>query len=91
MLDMDGEESKTTIDSAVLLDIANDEIDLESLIDNNYDGPLKPTIDAALQAKWSNILGPGYEIIVSTKHAEQYQYCKKSLFSVVFISVCRTG
>lgn len=57
-------ESKTTIDSAVILDVANNDIDLELLIDKNYEGPLKPTVDAALQAKWSNILGLGHEIIV---------------------------
>ncbi|XP_065205069.1 multiple PDZ domain protein-like isoform X4 [Planococcus citri] len=65
MIDMDGEESKTTIDSAVILDAASNEIDLESLIDCNYEGPLKPTVEAALQAKWSSILGPEHEIIVS--------------------------
>lgn len=66
---MDGEESKTTIDSSVILDAANNEIDLESLIDNNYEGVLKPTVEAALQAKWSSILGPEHEIIVSeAKH-----------------------
>lgn len=66
MVDVDGEETRTTVDSSLFLDIASDEINLEFLIDCNYEGPLKPTVDAALQRKWSNILGPGYEIIVST-------------------------
>ncbi len=67
MVDMDREESKTTIDSAVILDAAGNDIDLELLIDNNYEGVLKPSVDAALQAKWSQVLGPSHEIIVSAK------------------------
>lgn len=65
MIDVDREESKTTIDSAVLLDAANEAINLEALIDSNYEGLLKPNVEAALQAKWSNVLGPSCEIIVS--------------------------
>lgn len=65
MIDIDREESKTTIDSAVILDTTTNEINLEILIDKDYEGPLKSSVNAALQAKWSNILGPGYEIIVN--------------------------
>ena len=66
MMDGDREESKTTIDSAVIMDATNNDINLDLLIDNNYEGALKPTVDAALQAKWSTVLGPEYEIIVSS-------------------------
>lgn len=65
MIDVDCEESKTTIDSAVLLDAAHEAINLETLIDSNYDGPLRPNVEAALNTKWSNILSSGSEIIVS--------------------------
>lgn len=35
------------------------------LIDDDYSGPLKPTVEAAIQAKWSKILGPDVDIVVS--------------------------
>ncbi|XP_054277487.1 multiple PDZ domain protein-like isoform X4 [Macrosteles quadrilineatus] len=76
-LSMDGEsaevevepeaESQTTIDSAVLAEAANHEInveDIELLIDEDYDGPLKPTVEAAIKAKWNKILGPDVDIVV---------------------------
>lgn len=39
--------------------------DLEMLIDDDYEGPLKPTVEAAIQAKWNKIIGNDSEIIVS--------------------------
>lgn len=63
-------ESHTTVDSLVLeaVEANNVDIDLEDvelLIDTDYTGPLKPTVEAAIQAKWSKIMGPGVEIVVS--------------------------
>lgn len=78
-IEMEG-ESHTTVDSLVmegadanggdldLEDIDLEDIDLEDvelLIDTDYTGPLKPTVEAAIQAKWSKIMGPGVEIVVS--------------------------
>ena len=41
--------------------------DLDMLIDNDYEGTLKPTVEAAIQAKWKKILGDDSEIIVSAR------------------------
>ncbi|KAK6624471.1 hypothetical protein RUM44_011330 [Polyplax serrata] len=45
--------------------------DLEMFIDDDYEGPLKPTVEAVIQAKWNKILGNDTEIIVA-------QLCKLS-------------
>ncbi|XP_049864140.1 multiple PDZ domain protein isoform X5 [Schistocerca gregaria] len=63
-------ESHTTVDSCVLepieaLNTAVDIEDVELLIDSNYIGELKPTVEAAIQAKWSKIMGPDVEIVVA--------------------------
>lgn len=67
--DVEGEgESQTTMDSLVLAEAANVDVsldDVELLIDDDYEGPLKPTVEAAIQAKWGKILGPDVEIVVS--------------------------
>ncbi|XP_035710408.1 multiple PDZ domain protein isoform X3 [Folsomia candida] len=39
--------------------------DLEMLIDTKYDGEIYPTVEAAVIAKWSKIVGPTAEIVVS--------------------------
>uniref|UniRef100_A0A1B6GQS6 Multiple PDZ domain protein n=2 Tax=Cuerna arida TaxID=1464854 RepID=A0A1B6GQS6_9HEMI len=60
-------ESQTTMDSLVLAEAANHDVilgDTDLLIDDDYDGPLKPSVEAAIQAKWSKILGPDVEIVV---------------------------
>lgn len=63
-------ESRTTVDSLVLeagVDGDSVDVDLEDvelLIDTDYAGPLKPTVEAAIQAKWTKIMGPGVEIVV---------------------------
>lgn len=60
-------ESQTTMDSLVLAEAANADVsldDVELLIDDDYEGPLKPTVEAAIQAKWGKILGPDVEIVV---------------------------
>lgn len=64
-------ESHTTVDSMVMenIEASNMDIDLqdiELLIDDDYEGTLKPTVEAALQAKWSKIIGNDSDIIVST-------------------------
>ncbi|XP_067003384.2 multiple PDZ domain protein isoform X1 [Anabrus simplex] len=63
-------ESHTTMDSSVLetVEAMNPEVlveDVELLIDTNYSGELKPTVEAAIQAKWSKIMGPEVEIVVA--------------------------
>lgn len=68
-IEMEG-ESHTTVDSMVLenLEATNNEIDLqdiELLIDDDYEGSLKTTVEAAIQAKWQKIIGIDAEIIVN--------------------------
>lgn len=63
-------ESHTTVDSMVLenIEATNNEIDLqdiELLIDDDYEGSLKPTVEAAITAKWQKIIGNDAEIIVN--------------------------
>ncbi|KAK7872386.1 hypothetical protein R5R35_007003 [Gryllus longicercus] len=69
--EIEGEpESHTTVDSSVLepAEALNAEVmveDVELLIDTNYIGELKPTVEAAIQAKWAKIMGPDVEIVVA--------------------------
>lgn len=35
--------------------------DLEILIDTRYEGEILPTVEAAIMAKWSRIMGPDCE------------------------------
>jgi hypothetical protein len=69
-------ESHTTIDSMVLepLEATNPDVveDMEALIDTNYAGKLKPAVEAAIKAKWGNIMGPDVEIVVSHKYRPGY-------------------
>lgn len=61
-------ESVTTVDSAYLIEASNHDVeldDVELLIDMDYEGPLKPTVEAAIRTKWSKIMGPDVEIVVS--------------------------
>lgn len=49
------------------MDAANNELDLqdiEMLIDSDYEGALKPTVEGAIQAKWQRIIGNDADIIV---------------------------
>lgn len=66
-------ESHTTIDSMVLepLEATNPDVVVEALIDANYAGKLKPAVEAAIKAKWGNIMGPDVEIVVSHPHTSQ--------------------
>ena len=64
-------ESHTTMDSLLIEgaeamnpDVALEDVDL--LIDDDYSGPLLPSVEAAIQAKWSKIMGPDNEIVVSS-------------------------
>jgi hypothetical protein len=63
-------ESHTTIDSMMLepLEATNPDVvieDVEALIDTNYVGKLKASVEAAIKAKWGKIMGPDVEIVVS--------------------------
>lgn len=72
-------ESHTTIDSMVLLEsglgldmsipleATNPLVALagvERLIDQQFDGDLSPAVEDALQATWTQIMGPDVEIVV---------------------------
>lgn len=55
------------MDSLVLAEAANIDVTLEDaelLIDEDYESPMQPIVEAAIQAKWSKILGPDAEIVV---------------------------
>lgn len=74
-------ESRTTIDSLVLLesgiglDLSGSPLDatntlvalagVECLIDQHFEGELSPATEDALQAKWAQIMGPETEIVVA--------------------------
>lgn len=61
-------ESVTTVDSAYLIEASNPDVeldDVEQLIDTDYTGPLKPSVEEAIIAKWSKIMGSEVEIVVS--------------------------
>ncbi|KAF4524175.1 hypothetical protein B566_EDAN010631 [Ephemera danica] len=74
-------ESRTTIDSLVLLesgiglDLSGSPLDatntlvalagVECLIDQHFEGELSPATEDALQAKWAQIMGPDTEIVVA--------------------------
>ena len=58
----------TTVDSAYLIEASNPDVELdevELLIDTDYEGGLKPTVESAIKTKWSKIMGPDVEIVVS--------------------------
>lgn len=58
------------MDSLVLAEAANIDVTLEDaelLIDEDYESPMQPIVEAAIQAKWSKILGPDAEIVVCVK------------------------
>lgn len=51
----------------MLAEAANIDVTLEDaelLIDEDYESPMQPIVEAAIQAKWSKILGPDAEIVV---------------------------
>lgn len=55
------------MDSLVLAEAANIDVTLEDaelLIDEDYESPMQPIVEAAIKAKWSKILGPDAEIVV---------------------------
>ncbi|KAJ8883354.1 hypothetical protein PR048_015197 [Dryococelus australis] len=64
-------ESHTTVDSLVLeqaVEAMNPDVmleDVECLIDTDYTGELKPSVEEAIRAKWSRIMGPDVEIVVA--------------------------
>lgn len=52
----------------MVAEAANKEVDVNDinlLIDNDYESLLSPRVEAAIQAKWSKIMGPEYEIVVA--------------------------
>jgi LEA14-like dessication related protein len=74
-------ESHTTIDSMVLepLEATNPCVvveDMEVLIDTNYAGKLKPTVEAAIRAKWGKVMGPDVEIVVRPKYGPEHHTCQ---------------
>lgn len=40
--------------------------DIELMIDSNYSGVLPASVEAAINLKWSRIVGPEFDIVVST-------------------------
>ncbi|XP_042870689.1 multiple PDZ domain protein-like isoform X1 [Penaeus japonicus] len=39
--------------------------DIELMIDSNYSGELRPSVENAIKRKWSRIVGPEFEIVVA--------------------------
>lgn len=39
--------------------------DIELMIDTNYSGDLRSSVESAIQRKWSRIVGPEFDIVVS--------------------------
>ncbi|XP_063871679.1 multiple PDZ domain protein-like isoform X4 [Scylla paramamosain] len=39
--------------------------DIELMIDTNYSGDLRPSVESAIQRKWSRIVGPEFDIVVA--------------------------
>ena len=37
----------------------------DATLDTDYTGPLKPSVESALQSKWSELVGPEYDVIVA--------------------------
>jgi multiple PDZ domain protein len=61
-----GEEDEEEEDLAI--ETRNEDLDLEDLemlIDTRYEGEILPTVEAAIMAKWSKIMGPDADIVVS--------------------------
>lgn len=40
--------------------------DIELMIDTNYSGELRPSVEGAIERKWSRIVGPEFDIVVSS-------------------------
>ncbi|XP_024085468.1 inaD-like protein isoform X2 [Cimex lectularius] len=60
-------ESVTTVDSMYINEASNPDVeldDVELLIDTDYEGPLKTSVEEAIKTKWSKIMGPDVEIVV---------------------------
>lgn len=56
------------MDSVVLNEvntIESESNDLDYLVDDNYSGVLKPSVELAIKSKWSSIMGPDVDIVVS--------------------------
>lgn len=45
--------------------------DIELMIDSNYSGELRPSVENAIKRKWSRIVGPEFEIVVSINDANE--------------------
>lgn len=39
--------------------------DIELMIDTNYSGELRPSVESAIERKWSRIVGPEFDIVVA--------------------------
>lgn len=44
--------------------------DIELMIDTNYSGELRPSVESAIERKWSRIVGPEFDIVVSEKASD---------------------
>ena len=70
----DGEEEEILAteveeeDEELAVSTVNQDLDLEDLeilIDTRYGGEILPTVEAAITAKWSKIMGPDCDIVVA--------------------------
>ncbi|CAG7720104.1 unnamed protein product, partial [Allacma fusca] len=63
-----GEEDEEEEDEELAVETRNEDLDLEDLemlIDTRYEGDILPTVEAAIMAKWSKIMGADCDIVVS--------------------------
>ncbi|GBN85471.1 Patj, partial [Araneus ventricosus] len=43
--------------------------DVSLLIDDDYEGILSPRVEAAIQAKWSKVMGPEFDVVMSLENS----------------------
>lgn len=84
-------ESITTVDSVILNEAINQEVDLDDvdlLIDQDYEGPLKSSVESAIKKKWAEIMGPDVEIVVSINYLQNVQNNCPNVPCMLFIDFC---